>query len=37
MLDSLVNSLAIGDTVAAVFFIDGEQKTMNLTVTEYVG
>jgi serine protease Do len=37
MLDSLVNSLAIGDTVAAVFFVDGEQKTMQLTVTEYVG
>ncbi len=37
MLDSLVNSLAIGDTVAAVFFVDGQQKTMQLTVTEYAG
>ena len=37
MLDSLVNSLNIGDIVTAVFFIDGEEKTMTLTVTEYTG
>ena len=36
-LDSLVNSLNIGDTVTAVFYIDGEERTVTLTVTEYTG
>jgi serine protease Do len=36
-LDSLVNSLEIGDSVTAVFFIDGEERTVMLTVTEYTG
>jgi serine protease Do len=36
-LDSLVNSLNIGDTITAVVFIDGEEKTVTLTVTEYTG
>ena len=36
-LDSLVNSLNIGDSVTAVLFMDGEEKTVTLTVTEYTG
>ena len=36
-LDILVNSLEIGDSVTAVFFIDGEEQTVTLTVTEYTG
>ena len=36
-LNILVNSLNIGDTVSAVFFVDGQEKTMKLTVTEYTG
>jgi serine protease Do len=36
-LDSLVNSLNIGDTITAVVFIDGEEKTVTLTATEYTG
>ena len=36
-LDSLVNSLNIGDSVNAVLFIDGEERTLALTVTEYTG
>ncbi len=37
MLDTLVNSLEIGDSITAVFFIDGEEQTVTLTVTEYTG
>ena len=36
-LDSLVNSLSIGDTVSALFFTNGEEKNVTLTVTEYTG
>jgi serine protease Do len=36
-LDTLVNSLDIGDTVTAVFFRKGEEQTITLTVTEYTG
>ena len=36
-LDTLVNSLDIGDTVTTVFFREGEEQTITLTVTEYTG
>ena len=36
-LDMIVNSLSIGDTVTAVFYRDGEEHTVTLTVTEYAG
>ena len=36
-LDILVNSLEIGDTVEAVFFINGQERSITLTVTEYTG
>lgn len=36
-LDRIVNSLSIGDTVTAVFYRDGEEHTVTLTVTEYAG
>ena len=36
-LDSLVNALNIGDTVTAVIFMEGEERTITLTVTEFTG
>ena len=36
-LDSLVNGLNIGDTVTAVVYMEGEERTITLTVTEYTG
>ena len=36
-LEAFVNKLSIGDTVTAVFYRDGEEHTMTLTVTEYAG
>ncbi len=36
-LDTLVNSLNIGDTITAVFYRDGQEQTITLTVTEYTG
>ena len=36
-LDSFVNSLNIGDTITAVFYVDGKEQSFTLTVTEYVG
>jgi len=36
-LDSFINSLNIGDTVEAVFYIDGAEQSITLTVTEYTG
>ena len=36
-LDTLVNSLAIGETVAALFFRDGNEEACLLTITEYDG
>ena len=36
-LDVLVNSMAIGDTVEAVFYRDGREQVLTLTVTEYAG
>ena len=36
-LDTLVNSLAIGDQVEAVFYREGKEETLILTVTEYAG
>ena len=35
--ESPVNSLSIGDTVSALFFTNGEEKNVTLTVTEYTG
>jgi len=37
LTDSDVEQLNIGDTVTAVFFIDGEKQTITLTITEYTG
>ena len=36
-LDSLVNALAIGDAVTAVVYMEGEERMITLTVTEYTG
>jgi serine protease Do len=36
-LDTLVNSMTIGDEITAVFFRAGEELTVTLTVTEYTG
>ena len=36
-LDTLVNALNIGDTVTAVVFMEGEERTITLTVTEFTG
>ena len=36
-LDTLVNSRNIGDTVTAVFYREGREQTISLTVTEYTG
>ncbi len=36
-LNIFVNSLSIGDTVSAVFYREGKEETITLTVTEYVG
>ena len=36
-LDTLVNALNIGDTVTAVVYMEGEERTITLTVTEYTG
>ena len=36
-LDTLVNALNIGDTVTAVVFMEGEERIITLTVTEFTG
>ena len=36
-LDVIVNGCAIGDTVTAVVFRNGQEETVTLTVTEYTG
>ena len=36
-LDSYVNSLNIGDSLEALFYIDGQEQIITLTVTEYTG
>ena len=36
-LDTLVNSLTIGDTLQALFYRDGREEALTLIVTEYAG
>ena len=36
-LDTLVNTLNIGDTVTAEVFMEGQEQTLTLTVTEFTG
>ena len=36
-LYSLINSMEIGDVVTAVFYREGKEQTLSLTITEYTG